>query len=462
MDYCCSGEGETTIFPLCYGILHGADISEVDGLTYRADGGEIISNPRAQLDRNLDDVPDIDFTLLPDEIIENAKKKDERIPVDVGRGCPFACKFCSTCLFWERKFRIKSPGRIISEMMRLYKEYGFTNFKFNHDLFTANKKRVLAFCDEIRKSGIDFRWSCSSRIDTLDEETIDAMAQSGLELVYLGVETGSERMQKIIHKNLKIEDVLRVVGKLCDKGITVIPSFIFGFPEETEQDLEETLQLINAVRKMGATGYQLHLFAMFPGTEYYSEFRDELEFAPMQSNAVGSFGVEENFNFICEYKNLFPFYYEYRSEFRTRFSSLEKTVKLCMQAYDMIKKLDPEKHKNLRIVDVYLGLKTASEVRDSEWDIFTVDRYKLIYGYLCTIYSGDDLEKVREIIRFEDDNLRVFMAKEDVMDVKSYSVDINTYRKGATLEQLELLPNMVYFNKQGGRYSCIAKPFTKL
>ena len=104
------------------------------------------------------------------EGLDQAIETCQRMPLELGRGCPFACKFCSTNDFFRRNFRLKSPGQVIAQMRALHRLYGHTSFELIHDMFTVNRKRVVAFCEAMVASGEKFQWYCSARTDSVDDE----------------------------------------------------------------------------------------------------------------------------------------------------------------------------------------------------------------------------------------------------------------------------------------------------
>ena len=124
-------------------------------------------------------------------------------PLEAGRGCPFACSFCSTNDFFRRRFRLKSPEVLVGQMRRMKERYGIQTFDLVHDMFTVDRKKVVAFCEVVESSGHKFHWNCSARTDCIDDGLISHMARAGCIGVFFGIDTGSERMQKVINKGLK-------------------------------------------------------------------------------------------------------------------------------------------------------------------------------------------------------------------------------------------------------------------
>ncbi len=198
--------------------------------------------------------------------------------VEAGRGCPFACTFCSTASFFQRSFRLKSPPRILKELDTLRARYGYTDFKLDHDMFTVDRKKVLAFCAEIDGKG--YRWRVSARVDCVDQELLETMAAAGCVGLYFGIETGSPRIQQVSKKRLdvgRVEATLDITERL---GIQTTVSFITGFPEEIQADQDMTLDMLGRSfrRPARACVPQLHILTPEPGTPLFGERVATLEY----------------------------------------------------------------------------------------------------------------------------------------------------------------------------------------
>ena len=321
VDYICCGEGETTIFPFVSSILSGHPDVSVDGLTYIRDDGAIIQN---KLPKLIDDNYTIDYNyyqFIPRFIIENSGQT----AIEVGRGCPFNCSFCSSKTFWKRKFRLRDINDILDEVRYIYETYGIKVMRFEHDIFTADKRRLQMFCEKLIESGMPIYWRCSSRVDTVDEETIFLMRKAGLKSVFFGIETGSERMQSIIHKDLNIEKSKRMLQSCLDAGVEVTASFMYGFPQETEDDFRDTLNLMCDLLDMGIQRVQVHLVDFLQGTELFDKYKNQLVFDSKVSNIATQFGVSEC-SFIQEHPNIFSAFFNYPSELRSILDQDRKSV----------------------------------------------------------------------------------------------------------------------------------------
>lgn len=312
VDFICRGEGETTIIPFFSSLLKGTPDYSVPGLAYKKNG-EIVCNERPKMIDDFTPYPPINYRLALDA---GDTVNPKGIAIDVGRGCPFSCTYCSTKLFWNRHYRLKSAESIVNEMRTLHKEFGLTDFVFEHDMFTMNRKKVISICEQIKQLPFQVRWVCSARLDCLDKELIDIMYDAGLRSLYIGIETGSQRMQKLINKNLKLSAANDIIAYADQRDIGITVSMIYGFPEETAEDLSESLKLWLELVPYKKVSFQWHLLAFFPGTELELKYRSQLTVASRFSNQTGDYGVEECIDMINAHPSIFPQYREYKTELR--------------------------------------------------------------------------------------------------------------------------------------------------
>lgn len=350
VDYICCGEGESTIVPLADLIIKGFDYlskSDIRGLVYRNEDNHIIKN---KLPDFLKDNYKHDYDYYYDLIPQNINEKSNSISIDVGRGCPYVCTFCSTKTFWKRKFRLRDINDTINEIKYVKKNLGNKIFSFNHDLFTVNKRRILDFCNNLTNTGDPIKWTCSSRIDCVDFQTIDTMVNSGLVSIFFGVETGSKKLQKLIQKNLIIEQCYDIIRYSVNKGLAVTASFIYGFPEETYEDLEDSLILIHKILALGVD-VQLHKLAFERGSELYDKYKEDLIFNRFACNSV--FGAENSIDMIQKHLHIFPNFGEYPNKLRTEMKHLAILHSICKEYHKAYVTLLDTLSKNMKYVDIY-------------------------------------------------------------------------------------------------------------
>ncbi len=347
VDFVCCGEGENTIHPFFSSLLSGTPDLTIPGLVYR-DGGLVKSNPRPVLVENLDTLPMVDFSLAK----YDDWSSDMVFAIEVGRGCPFGCVFCSTNSFWGRRYRLKSPERIFNEIKDIHQRFGITRFHFMHDMFTFKKSNILEICKLLKTLDFKIEWVCSARLDCLDFEMIDAMIDAGMYNIYFGVESGSPRMQKLINKNLNIENAVSIIGYLDSKNIEIQTSFIYGFPEETEEDVCHTLSLISKLMQFKNVDVQTHLCAFLPQTPLTQKYKESLTPTQHYSNFTGEVAIDECKDIIDNNPELFDQVMEYKTELREKlqyFGTFIKVWRKMSPVYNYLAK----KYSSDKLLDMY-------------------------------------------------------------------------------------------------------------
>jgi radical SAM superfamily enzyme YgiQ (UPF0313 family) len=277
VDFVVRGEAEQSLPALIEAVAAGAVPDGIPGVTYR-DGGKIVRAPNAPIIPDLDDIPLPAFHLYPE------LKNCHYVPLELGRGCPFACTFCSTNDFFRRKFRLKSPAKVIEQMKLVRDVYGIITFDLIHDMFTVDRKRVVAFCDAVIASGEEFYWNCSARTDCIDQELIAIMARAGCKGIFFGIETGSARLQKIVKKNIDLDDATARIADTDRHRITTAVSLITGFPDETMDDLRDTVHFFVDSLRFDFAEPQLHILAPLAETPLESRYRGQLVFDDILSD----------------------------------------------------------------------------------------------------------------------------------------------------------------------------------
>lgn len=218
---------------------------------------------------NLDTLPMPARHKLPLEKypMKNEFLKANRIfSINTSRGCPYLCSFCSVKTIWGRTYRSFSPRRIVIEIKYLIDNYQANGIYFREDNFTFDRNRVINICKLIKNFNIE--WVCESRVEHLDEELIKIMFEAGCRSMWFGVESGSNRILKLIHKGVSKEKAVETF-KLCRKyGIKTGASFMLGFPEETRQEMFETL---NFAHKLNSYWTWFNYYLGIPGSDLYDE-----------------------------------------------------------------------------------------------------------------------------------------------------------------------------------------------
>jgi hypothetical protein len=269
VDAVVRGEAEHTLPLLLDAISHPHSWDAIPGITFRR-RQRIVRNRNAPLILDLDSLPLPAFHLYPD------LRHCGSVPLELGRGCPFACKFCSTSGFFRRRFRLKSPHRVIEQMRQVKQLYGVDGFELIHDTFTVDRARVAEFCRALLESKEKFRWNCSARTDCIDDELIALMARAGCRGLFFGIEAGSERLQREINKNLDLSEAALRIRCANKHRIRTAVSLITGFPTETGQDLRKTVGFLLDSARFEHTRPQFHLLEPLAGSALQARYRDRL------------------------------------------------------------------------------------------------------------------------------------------------------------------------------------------
>jgi tRNA A37 methylthiotransferase MiaB len=228
---------------------HGRSVALIDG------------GPR-KLIEDLDDLPIPAYDLYRPEA-------GEEIFLEVGRGCPFKCRFCSTAPFWSRRHRVKSVERILREIDVVQGLFGTRRVHFTHDLFTASRRWVESVCHALSLAGVPVRWTCSARADTVDEELLGLMSRAGCDAIYFGIESGSRRILRDIGKNISLEHSLQAVRTCQEVGIKANAGFIVGFPTEDPKSFRDTLLAFEQVLRLGCRPTHIFAYCPFAGSSMY-------------------------------------------------------------------------------------------------------------------------------------------------------------------------------------------------
>ena len=277
VDFVVLGEGELTLLELIKKIDHPQKWLQIGSISYYdSTKGSVITKKR-DLATDLDSIAFPAYHKLDMNYYSTANPYAIRgvftrsAYILSSRGCPSQCTFCvakkirEVCNY-KNYARLRTPKSLFNEIKSLRKNYKIDAFYFIDDLFTLNKKHVLAFCRLLQKSGMKLIWGCSSKVSTVDFEILTAMKKAGCVQIDFGVERGSDEALMEVKKGITIESVKRVFAD-CDKlGIRTFANMLVNLPGETKKDLEDILSLLDEIK---ATIVSINIFTPYPGTEIF-------------------------------------------------------------------------------------------------------------------------------------------------------------------------------------------------
>jgi anaerobic magnesium-protoporphyrin IX monomethyl ester cyclase len=298
VDVVVRGESELVVGALADALVSGESLGAVNGLTFKVDGGTH-STPDADL-IDLDDIPvELPYDLL--ELDKYPTLQAGRVHMQTSRGCPHRCGFCYNTDFNKRRWRGKSPTRVVDEMQYLLER--FPQVKIIDpvdDNFFVDRRRAEDICNAILSRGIKVSWRANCRFDylaTYGADFVSLVERAGCMELDFGGESGSERMQQFVCKDVTADEIVKSVKNLYEWAPSIDPfvSWLSGLPGETYEDMEKTFDLMD---DMGRANPRTQHYGIFMYTPFPSPLLESLppEFKPPQS--LEEWGDIEVFHFL--------------------------------------------------------------------------------------------------------------------------------------------------------------------
>jgi len=293
-DFAFRGEGEIG-FPLFVKYLENGQKSrfkDVPGLVWREGEGIVCNEPIFH--QNIDDFDFPAWDLIrPDEYGQPGSIVPKGWAyIITSRGCPYQCTFCSAHIIAGRKMRYRSIDNVIQEIKDLYSRHGIRKFSILDENFTLNRRRAEEFCERILDEDVKFEFMLPNgvRLDTLTEGLLNLMKRAGfLKRIAVGIESGSERILRMIRKNLTKEGVKEKIELMNRMGFQPIGYFILGFPTETREEMQETIDFAMSLKLYRAAFTPL---IPLPGTEIFDtlvrskELSADFDFSKLSTDKV--------------------------------------------------------------------------------------------------------------------------------------------------------------------------------
>ncbi|MFA5089628.1 MAG: radical SAM protein [Candidatus Omnitrophota bacterium] len=281
LDFAFRGECEKSL-PLFIDYLEkkrSAFPVDIPGIVWRQDGG--IKYNDCLFEDNLDSFGMPSWDLIHPETYPESQhgafyRKFPIATIMLTRGCPYQCTFCAGKTVSGTKLRKRSIANVIEEIKILNTEYGIKEFHIIDDNFTLDKVYATSFLKELKALNLDISLATPNgiRMDTLDDEMLSLMRKNGLYLISLGIESGSDRVLKLMKKNLTVKKIREAVHFIRAHGLDVAGFFILGFPDESKEEVLDTIGLSLDLDLVRANFFT---YLPFPGTESYRRLMDNGE-----------------------------------------------------------------------------------------------------------------------------------------------------------------------------------------
>lgn len=271
------GEGEITLEELIPALMKSGshDLASVAGIIYRdADGNSVRTAARAYIP-NVDVLPRPDRTAIDmSKYLEAWRTHHGRASVSVtcARGCPYHCAWCSHSVYGETHRR-HSPARVADEVSSLIETYHPDQLWYADDVFTIHHGWLAQYADELERRGIKLPFECISRADRLNDEVIGILATMGCERLWLGSESGSQRLLDAMRRDVTVEQIRWAAHALHKRGIRVGMFAMLGYEGEHMEDIRATLALLKAAEPdvfLTTVAYPIK------GTPYYQQVQERI------------------------------------------------------------------------------------------------------------------------------------------------------------------------------------------
>jgi len=252
------GEGEQTMLELVRAVLEDKSplsesfkpskilwgrLFQIDGLAFRLPDGSVHRTAAREKLRNLEDLPIPARDKIDLQRYLDAWKRrhgHNAISISTQRGCPYTCRWCSTAVYGQ-SYRRRSPQKVADEIAHLQQQYDFDLIWFVDDVFTVSHKWLSEFHEVLKKDNLTVRFECITRADRLNESVIQLLRECGCFRVWIGAESGSQRILDAMDRRVDARQVRAMIQTARREGIQAGTFIMLGYPGETEADIRETV-----------------------------------------------------------------------------------------------------------------------------------------------------------------------------------------------------------------------------
>lgn len=272
-DFLVIGEGEQTFYALIKALENKsqlADLKNITGIGLLDENGNYCFTGEREKMRTLDELPIPARHKIDLSLYLNAWKThhgESSLSVSTMRGCPYTCKWCSRAVYGI-SYRRRNAALVVAEIKQLVDTYHPDSFWFVDDVFTVSHRWLKEFAGEVSAQKVSFRYECITRADRLNEETIGLLKQTGCKRVWIGAESGSQRVIDLMDRRVDVNQVREMIIKTRAAGMEAGTFIMLGYPGETEADIEET---IHHLKTSNPDFYTITVSYPIKGTELFLE-----------------------------------------------------------------------------------------------------------------------------------------------------------------------------------------------
>lgn len=275
-DFILQGEGEITLLELLKSLLDNKTIDNLQGIVFRKKD-TIQVNKKREVQQTLDEFSLPAWDLVDIESyrkIWKQSKQEFTLNIATTRGCPYKCNWCAKPIYGNR-YNAHSPEYIVKEIEFLKANFGVTRFWMCDDIFGLKPNWVQEFNAKLKEKNVKISYYIQSRVDLLlKQDTIDCLAESGLEEVWVGAESASQKILDAMDKGTTVEQIYQATSILKSKKIKVAFFLQFGYLGENQEDIAKTIAM---VKELMPDNIGISVSYPLPGTKFYDKVKDDLK-----------------------------------------------------------------------------------------------------------------------------------------------------------------------------------------
>jgi len=263
-DMAVVGDGEETFLDICDHVESGSELDKIPGTVVRGRDGTTIQNPARPVPKDIDRYPMPAWDLIPVRDYHCLTLLKPFATMVTTRGCPWHCGYCSQV--YSEKLRFRDVELVVDEMQYLEKTFGVREIVFFDETFTIGKRRMLKFSEEVQRRGLKVKFNIRARVDTVDREVVRALKKAGLRSIHMGVEAGTDRVLKIMNKQITREQTERAFRICREEGVDTRGYFMVGYYDATPDDVEDMIKFASGI---GLDWASFSVATALPATDLY-------------------------------------------------------------------------------------------------------------------------------------------------------------------------------------------------
>ncbi len=297
-DFIVFGEGEQTMLDLVQWLdgKQTKKIEEIEGIAFKTDQNEMHQSIDRTKLKNLDELPMPNRLKINLGLYFDAWKNRHgvsAISINTMRGCPYTCKWCSRAVYGQ-SYRRRSAKNVVDEMEWIKQHYSVDSIWFVDDVFTISHKWLEEFTNELKTRNLIIPYECITRADRMNEEVIHQLRKSGCFRVWIGAESGSQKVIDLMDRRVNVKQVQEMIQLSKQYGLQAGTFIMVGYPGETTEDIYAT---IHHLKKADPDLFTITVAYPIKGTPLYTEVEDRfIENLPWEKSTDRDIDFERTYN----------------------------------------------------------------------------------------------------------------------------------------------------------------------